>query len=285
MKTGCTSAAGLVGCTLIHKDTMKSAQKKDSLVFGVITDLHYADKDMNINRYYRESDTKLRAFIETCNSLGPAFVIELGDIIDKADRETETGYLETIDGIFSSFAGKRYYVLGNHDVATFSKEEFIRYTGMTGNYYSFDEGTLHFIVLDANYNGDGSDYNAGNFDWTQTYIHPPQQEWLKADLAKSLSKTTIVFVHQNLHDEDNPHGVKNAPEIRSILEHAGNVRLVFQGHDHKGASATINGIPYISLRAAVEGSTLENNAYAIVHIRRAGGLSIEGYGKQASCEV
>ena len=261
-------------------ETMKDDTVEIS--FGVIADLHYADKDMAINRYYRESDEKLQEAIRTYNSLKPAFVIELGDLIDKAEKEIELGYLNTISSIYREFNGELYYVLGNHDLATISKEEFIRYCGARENYYSFDHGDCHFIVLDANYNKDGTDYNEGNFDWKESYINGPQQKWLKTDISQAQGKKILILVHQNLHDETNPHGVKNAPEVRSILEKAGNVIAVFQGHDHKGGYARINGIHYVTLRAAVEGSGLENNAYAMVNINADGGIVVKGYGKQES---
>ena len=79
---------------------MTPSHEQCSLAFGVITDLHYADKDMAINRFYRESDKKLRACIDTFNDLKPSFVIELGDFIDKAERQVEIGYLEAIDRIY-----------------------------------------------------------------------------------------------------------------------------------------------------------------------------------------
>ena len=274
--TGLYVAAGIIGCA------EKNVNYTHDFSFGVIADLHYADKDMAINRYYRESDEKLRECIVTFNSLKPVFIIELGDFVDKAEKEIEFEYLRTINGIFNEFDGERHYVLGNHDVSTFSKTEFLSAVRADKNYYSFDLNDYHFIVLDANYNKDGSDYNTGNFDWTETYIPASQQEWLKQNLEQAQGKKTIIFVHQNLHDETDPHGVKNAPEVRHILEEAGNVITVFQGHDHKGGYARINGIHYITFRAAVEGSDLENNAYAMVNINADGGIVVKGYGKQES---
>ncbi|MFC1528678.1 metallophosphoesterase family protein, partial [Candidatus Latescibacterota bacterium] len=250
--------------------------------FGVITDLHYAEKEPAGSRIYRDSGKKLRECIETITPLKPSFLIELGDCIDAAKKETERGYLRTIKSIFREFEGDCHHVIGNHDVATFTKGEFISLSEMRRNYYSFDHGECHFIVLDANYNRDFSDYNAGNFDWTETYIPPDEQEWLKHDLARSKQKTAIVFIHQNLHDETDPHGVKNAPVIRRILEDAGTVAAVFQGHDHRGGYKEINGIHYITFRAAVEGPGLENNSFAVVNIDTDGGIVVTGYGKQES---
>ena len=260
----------------------------ETVSFGVVTDLHYADKDMRNNRYYRDSFEKLTECIERFNKLNPDFIIELGDFIDANEKEIEIGYLKKIDSMFRSFKSDRYYVMGNHDIATLSKEEFLSITGASGKYYSFDYGSFHFIVLDGNYNEDGSEYNAGNFIWTETYIHAPQQEWLKKDLEKAHDKTVFVFVHQKLDDKpgdrENLHRVNNAPEVRKILEKVGNVRAVIQGHDHSGGYCIMNGIQYVTLMGAVEGQGLENNKYAIAVIDDHN-LHIKGFGKQESFEL
>lgn len=254
--------------------------KNDTITIGVITDVHYADKEMAINRYYRDSLLKIREAVKTFNERKTSFCIHVGDLVDGGESvELELAYLKTVEAEYALFFGKRHYVLGNHDVATFSKKQFIDNCGAKKNYYSFNKGAFHFIILDACYNKDESDYNAGNFNWTDTYIPTSEREWLKADLV-STSKKTIVFVHQRLDDEYGPHGVKNAPKVRQILEKSWKVVAVLQGHDHQGAYRCINGIHYFTFRALVEGPGLENNAYSLVHIHKDGLLQIEGFGKQ-----
>ena len=49
------------------------------LRFGVVTDLHYAERETNINRYYRQSKRKLQDAIDVFNRSKLDFVIELGD--------------------------------------------------------------------------------------------------------------------------------------------------------------------------------------------------------------
>ncbi|MCD6307368.1 MAG: metallophosphoesterase, partial [Candidatus Latescibacteria bacterium] len=229
--------------------TMDAGLTKNPVSFGLVADLHYAEKDAWNTRCYRDSGDKLRACVETLGRLGADFIVELGDFVDKADKETEYGYLATIDGIFSGFPGDRHYVLGNHDVATFSKTEFIRGCGARKNYYSFDFYGTHFIVLDANYRMDGVPYDAGNFDWTDTIVPDSEIRWLEYDLGESDCERAIVFIHQNLHDENDPHGVKNAPDVRAVLDKAGTVAAVFQGHMHSGGYTEVGGIPYVTLRA------------------------------------
>ncbi|MGB9596931.1 MAG: metallophosphoesterase family protein, partial [Candidatus Poribacteria bacterium] len=175
--------------------------------------------------------------------------------------------------------GIKHYVIGNHDLASFSKEQFLKICGLK-KYYSFDYGLFHFIILDACYNQDESDYDSGNFDWRICYIPRIEQKWLIKDLQNS-DRKTIIFVHQRLDDEG-LHGIGNSDIIRKILEDSGKVIAVFQGHDHFGAYNNINGIDYFTFQAVVEGQGLENNAYSLIHIRNDGTIKIEGFGKQNS---
>jgi alkaline phosphatase len=252
------------------------------LTFGVFADPQYAELNPAIGRYYRDSAEKLAGCIETMNRLRPAFMIEMGDLIDNAKTpEGDLEAIQRIDGIYRRFAGPRYYVLGNHEMGTLSKEQFMRAVGMPGEHYAFDAGAFRCIVLDANFTKAMAPYNANNFSWTDAWIPPPQQEWLARELARS-DKKAIVFVHQQLDDDYGSYGVMNACQVRKILEDSGRVIAVFQGHNHKGAFRKVNGIPYYTLHGMVEGKGLVNNAYAVVHVSRDGQVEVKGFGKQAS---
>jgi alkaline phosphatase len=103
---------------------------------------------------------------------------------------------------------------------------------------------------------------------------------LADDLHRAKNKRTFVFLHQNLHSEGDPHGVKNAPQVRRILEKAGNVVAVFQGHKHTGDYALLGGIHYCTLNAMVEGPATTNNAYAVVTVEPSGAFTLRGFGRQ-----
>jgi len=279
------SSAVFIGLAAIGATGCGKRLTKDNITIGMITDVHYADKETAGTRYYRESLAKVEQAISEFNSVKPDFVIELGDYVDAGESlAAETAYLERIEREYEKFDGERHYVLGNHDLATFSKEQFITGCGARKNYYSFDKGNFHFVVLDACYNEDESDYNAGNFDWKESYIPDAEQEWLQTDLEVT-KKKTIVFVHQRLDDDNASTGVKNAPPVREILEQSGKVLAVFQGHHHSGGYDNINGIHYCTLQALVEQSGLENNSYSVVQIWLDGSIDIKGFGKQKNQEL
>jgi hypothetical protein len=260
-----------------------AAEQADSaapaLRIGLVTDIHHADKPEAINRFYRESLAKLGEGVARFNELKADFVVELGDFIDAADSiEDELSFLKAVEAEYARFQGERHYVLGNHCVWLLSKEEFLANSGAKAEFYSFDRGDFHFVILDACYRADGVAYHRRNFQWTDTDIPPAQRDWLKGDLARA-NKPTIVFVHQRL-DVENNYGVKNAHAVRQILEDSGNVLAVFQGHSHRNEHREIGGVHYCALAALVEGSGEENSAYSVLAIHPGGALRVEGFRRQ-----
>jgi alkaline phosphatase len=250
---------------------------------GMVTDLHHAEKDAAGNRFYRETLGKLEEAAGYYQNNRIDLMVELGDIIDAADSvETERRYLSTINRPFSAIATDRHYVLGNHCVDTLTKEEFLAGVERERSYYSFDREGIHFVVLDSCFRSDGVAYGRRNFQWTDPNIPPEELEWLRGDL-QSNKNPVIVFAHQRLDVADS-HGVKNAKEVRSILESVGNVTAVFQGHSHKNDLRSIEGIFYCTLVAMIEGSGKENSGYSMMEVRRDGSIALKGFRKQSDRE-
>lgn len=248
---------------------------------GLMTDLHYADKPPAGSRNYRETLTKIAEAGEGFRKAAPDCVVELGDLIDAADSiDVEKRYLATINQEFSALPGDKHYVLGNHCVHTLTKEEFLDGVGQENPHYSFNAGGFHFVILDACFRADGQAYGRKNFAWNDSNIPAEQLEWLRADLAATTNKT-IVFVHQRL-DGENDHCVKNAGEVRKVLETSGGVLAVFQGHSHKNDLSNIRGIHYCTLVAMVEGSGPQNNGYALMDVLEGGAIRVSGFRKQAT---
>jgi 3',5'-cyclic AMP phosphodiesterase CpdA len=271
---------------------LAAGKKYKPMRFGILTDIHYAELTPRNNRYYHEALGKTTECVEFMNQQKVEFLLENGDLKDQGKTVEETlGFLDTIESELQKFNGPLYHVLGNHDADNISKAQFlsrIKNTGFSESlaYYSFDKGSWHFVVLDANYMANGVSYDSGNFDWTDCHVSADQLEWLKKDLKKN-NKPTIIFIHQQLDDISYPvehrvHCPNNSAEVRAILEASGNVPLVFQGHYHNGGFHTINGINYYTLSSIVEGTGPEANSFAIVEIDEQLNIQIKGYQKAVS---
>ena len=271
------------GLSLSHSSDLLAVERKRAVRLGLVTDLHYADKAPAGSRHYRETLAKLEEAAAQFQQDRPDHVVELGDFIDAADSvEMEKGYLKRINQEFSALPGKKHYVLGNHCVSTLTKEEFLEGVERKKSYYSFDAGGFHFVILDACFRNDGQPYGRKNFEWTDPNIPQEQVEWLAADL-KAASGRAIVFVHQRL-DVSNSYGVKNAAQVRKVLEDSGNVLAVFQGHSHKNELKDVKGVYYCVHRAMVEGSGLENSGYSTMDVFADGTIRVTGFRKQSKYE-
>ncbi|GAA5222025.1 metallophosphoesterase [Membranihabitans marinus] len=279
--------------TLLPHPVLKALPRPSGLRFGMITDLHYADRPTTEggSRYYRQSLGKLREAVDLMNGKRLHFMIELGDLKDQSAQPSEEEtlhFLKTIESEYAQFNGPRHYVLGNHDHDSISKEQFLQHI-QTGtdieakNYYSFTKNGYHCIILDSNYSSDGRPYDKGDFDWTDAFIPQEQTDWLREALSNT-ELPALVFVHHRLDNlgELAKMGPSNSEAVRQILEESRKVLAVFQGHHHAGGLQTINNIHYYTLKAVVEGDGLENNNYAIVEVDADEEIKIKGYRKTDS---
>jgi alkaline phosphatase len=271
----------VAACAAADTSSLWADEAQTALRLGLVTDLHYADKPPRGTRHYRESLDKLAEAGAEFQKHGCDFVVELGDLIDAADSvDVERRHLQTINKPLAAIAKERHYVLGNHCVETLTKQEFLGAIEQEKSYYSFDRGGLHFVVLDACFRSDGQPYGRKNSTWTDANIPAAELEWLEADLLQA-NRPTIILAHQRL-DVSNNHGVKNCPAVRRILQSAGNVLAVFQGHGHRNDINEIEGIPYCTLVAMVEGAGAEQNGYAVLEIDSSNNLRLQGFRKQQS---
>jgi 3',5'-cyclic AMP phosphodiesterase CpdA len=278
-------------CGVLVENDMNSETTHSLLSIALVADLHYAPITVG-NRYCSESLTKLKAAVDVFQERHLDLVVCLGDVIDES--ETIEGSLSCVRDVVQALdvlPAEKHYVLGNHDVSELTKAQFLAAVGAESSCYSFDCRGVHIVILDSNFNPDGTPFAPGNLEWNDAWVGEEQICWLREDLAGAGERPTLVFCHANLdhrvreNGELNGHIVKDAAKVREVLEAAGNVKAVIQGHDHAGNQSTINGIPYIVLRGMVEGSGLAQNAYALLSLMSDGAIQLEGFGQQSSMRV
>ena len=216
----------LNGCA--HGNDHRSVPRR--ITFAVGTDIH---KDI-----MHDADQRLQAFVDAAARAKVDFIVDLGDFCQP--KQANQGFL----GIWNSFNGPRYRVLGNHDMdGGFTRAQAVAFLGMPARHYSFDVGGWHFVVLD------GNDPDVPPRRGYPSWIGTEQLEWLKADLQQTKSPT-VLFSHQGLESS-----LRNGAEVRTALEiinhSAGWTKVVaaFSGHDHLDRHACINGIHYVTVNS------------------------------------
>jgi predicted phosphodiesterase len=281
------SAAGFAGA--------RPLRAAAPLRFGLVTDIHYADIEPAGQKMYREGAAKLADCVRVMNEQKVDFLAELGDFKDQGkppDEKTTLEYLRTIQKAYRGFKGPLYHVLGNHDMDSLSKHQFLKAVGQESrvsergafaspsSYYWFRCKQARFLILDANFRTDGEAYDHGNYAWEDANIPPSELDWIEQTLAAG-AEPAIVFIHHRL-DGEGAYFVKNAPSVRGVLEQSKRVLAVFQGHQHEGGYSLVNGIHYYTLKAVVEGSGVENTSFAIVEADGSFNLTVTGYHRAES---
>ena len=176
--------------------------------------------------------------VASINRLKPAFVIVLGDLVNKNGDEKQIDEFLRISGKIDPSI-PIYYVAGNHDVGHEPTPETLSaYRQKTGpDYYSFCSGPFYGIVLNS-----GLFYEPRNAEAE----FEKQNLWLKEELEKaraSGSPQIIIFQHHPLFldNADEPFQFWNIPPDRRkpLLEllHEYGVKYVFAGHTHRNYTA------------------------------------------------
>jgi len=229
---------------LSWKSLLSQTSSESKLTFGLLADAH---QDIMHDAEYR-----LEAFMKACEAKKPDFVLQLGDFCFPIEKN------KPFMQLWNQYKGPRYHVLGNHDMDVSSKAQTREFWEMPDDYYSFDQGDFHFVVLDANFlyrEGKYEHYDHANFyvdHAYRTFVHPEQIEWLAEDLRLT-DKPTFIFSHQSLYHDRL--GVKNRLRIQRVLEkanrEAGYQKVVacFNGHNHIDFHRRINDIHYIDVNS------------------------------------
>lgn len=271
------------------------------LRFGLLTDSHYAQKDTwpksgSGQRHYRDSVSKMREAVAAFNRGKADFAIELGDMKDmgvpeasKEIRLETLGFLDEIESAFAQFEGPRYHVLGNHDMDSISKEDFLAHTANHGaakgkSNYSFEMKGFKFIVLDGCFRADRKPYCCGNFNWTKAYFPDAELDWLDAELA-SATTPVFVFCHQLIDGFSKISRslvIGNWQRAVEMFERSGKVLCVFQGHHHDGLYGFRKGIHYWTMKGMITGSYPEHNSFALVDVSKSGDVFVRGFADSLS---
>ena len=230
---------------------------------GLFTDPHYCKAEILCRtRRPSLSLSKVKEAMETFRKEGVELCICLGDLVDKCDSLEESYMcLDEMIGLIRSYKIPFLLVPGNHDYTVFSAEELSERTGCRIPPYTVDIETHRLVILDANYRSDFRRFDIAGVDWTDSNLPTKQMEYLN-DALNNSSKPCIVLIHENLDNTvESRHIVKNASQIRDIIEKSKNVSIVIQGHYHYGANNVINGIRYLTFPAVCEGVT---NKYCVI---------------------
>ncbi|NTI15032.1 phosphatase [Agrobacterium rhizogenes] len=266
--------------------------------FGVVADPQYAalGPNLELDRYPAKSLAKLEEAIAEFNRHDLAFVVTLGDIID---RHWES--FEEILPVYESLRHERHFLLGNHDFAV-APEHLAKVTnrvGLSSAYYDFAHAGYRFIALDGNEvslfaspEGDPrrdeakalmralNDAGAPNSHRWNGAISDTQYAWLAAKLneAKAVGEKVVVMNHYPVFPE-NSHNALNSERLLTLFAEHDHVIAYLNGHNHAGNFGVADGTYFVNFKGMVD--TEDNSAHAIVTVYE-DRLEIIGFGREES---
>lgn len=218
---------------------------------GIFTDSHYSSAEITDGkRYNSKSLGKIKdayAYFEKQNC---DLIVCLGDLLDtERTVEKEKENLREIAQVIHGVKIPTVCLMGNHDAFTLTLQEFYSIIGLNEPKDTFIDGK-QLIFLDACYFKNGSHYQPGDSNWTDTY-YPFEQELLEK--LKNAKSDVYIFIHQNIDTAIVPsHRLFNADALFNIINGSGKVKAVFQGHYHKGQRSKYDGVKYIAFPAMCE---------------------------------
>ena len=266
----------------------------ESITFGALADCQYADVPTEGVREYRLSVAKLRDCVEHLNELELAFVLHLGDSIDR-----DAAGFDVVRPLFDALVAERFQVLGNHDysVADHLKQSVPRHLGMMNRYHHFLRGGWRFVVLDGNeislhaHPLGSLDHSLAREHHERFYADSPrwngalsgaQLLWLDGVLsaADAVLEPVVVCCHYPIFEEGR-HNLWNAKALRDRLTRHRQVKAYLSGHDHAGHHAVYDGLQLLSLSGMVD---TEETAYCVITLERER-LRVQGFGREPDREL
>ena len=218
------------------------------LKVGFVTDWEYGYRQRMKHKLTLQSLPALEAAVTYLNdTYHPDIVVGGGDYIESTGVKPERAreQLAKVDAIFQKLSAPRLYALGNHDLRSLSKADVREVLGLKENHAFRDIGDWRFVVLDTNFNEDGSDRDAKQY--VTGFVNESELSWLASVLKTE--RPVLVFSHHSPVMSPNVDGIfavniLNAVSVRKVLEEAGNVVGVVSGHSPYGYAEERNGIHY-----------------------------------------
>jgi len=226
---------------------------------GAITDTHIRPTRINkeddgesAQRIIKPEYLKVfKNFNGQMNSFQPDFIVHLGDLIEGTGDPDYVG-LSGINLVKKELLKNNvpiFWVVGNHDLRSVSKDQFREVLGMDSLSYVRDWDGYRFIFLDANFNPNNRENDFIGEGYLPGFIHPEDMNWLEERLKTN--KRVFVFMHQSAMDNmdtevDLKQSIFNARELRNILEKY-NAEAIFNGHIEVLHFMEKNGVEYYSL--------------------------------------
>lgn len=246
---------------------------------AVITDLHHGLAPDALARF--------QAFLAAARGRRFDAMLQMGDFC-----YSDAGAEECL-ALWRAVGGRKFGILGNHDMDKCDKDTAVRAFGMTSRYYAEDIGGYRFLVLDLNnFRKDGVlvPYASGNYftdNATFNCADAEQLAWLERELTHA-NRPVVILSHQPLGFAEPGQALPvEQAEVFAVIDRAakanprGSVAACLSGHLHVDRLEHVGDIPCLLVNSASyfwsSGMYPYTNAlYAFLEFTSDGVLKVEG---------
>lgn len=206
--------------------------KHTMLYFG---DMHMANRTKD-RAQFRTFTSEINEYMKA-NSSAKVYAITLGDMTwDQFWYTNAYGFDEYLNDVNAIEGLQIFHTIGNHDHDMNATGDFYTVAKfrekICPNYYSFNVGDIHYVVLDdiecTNASASTTDGSVRSY---KNNLTSEILDWLKKDLS-FVSKTTplVVTLHAPVHDRNGNAGLGNNSVFLSLI-YDYNTTIV-SGHSH-----------------------------------------------------
>ncbi len=241
------------GNSVEQKDFSLIKTNNNKHVVLAMADWHLANRNNDITQFTSAVLPDLNRTIADYKSKGvEVYGLTLGDLSWDlywyTNKFALPEYVEQMNKVNATI----FNVIGNHDKDPYSSNDWESLLPfkekIAPNYYSFNLGSIHYVVLDdINYLNNGASQGTIGDRTYRGVVLPHQMDWLKKDLATIKDKSTpiVIGMHIPLYGQPNIDGsgnqsnnfrLDNGSEIMSAFIDFSNVRIL-SGHTHTNYTA------------------------------------------------
>jgi len=231
-------------CRKLHLDSRLNGPA--AMKLAVITDIHHSATGPSIV-------TLVERFVACAIDAGADLLLDLGDRIDDADRDTDLALLSELAAIFRRFRGPRLHLVGNHDVVNLTDDHHARLLGRRPGHHVHDLGDMRLVIWEPSVvfrRPEGFAATAENLDWLiATLSTDPRPAIVASHVPVSGAAMT-----GNYYFEKNPSlaAYPDAAAVRAAVEATGNAALWLSGHVHWNSFSTVGNLRHVTLQSPSE---------------------------------
>ncbi len=217
--------------TVEQKDFALTQTDNSKHVVLALTDWHLANRNDDLSQFTTTILPDVNTTISGYQASGTkVYVLTLGDMTwDVYWYDNNYGLSDYLTQM-SKLNTTVFNTMGNHDNDPYCAGDWLaqaKFKTVIGpNYYSFNLGNVHYIVLDdiEYLNANGAQGVVGTRDYNDVVVND-EMEWFKKDLATITDKNTPVVIAMHIQLYKNPTLDANGNQVKTITLNNGSTLL------------------------------------------------------------